>query len=138
MEQTAEKANGSVEAKDVVTSPRKNESNSNGVASGTVTLGPRDRLEGKLIIESNLVVLGHVDGEVITTGDVTVEAGATVKARLECKNVSVRGRVEGDVNARKRLLLAGSGTLQGSVTVAKLQVEDGATFNGSIAMTAES
>ena len=101
---------------------------------GTVALGADDRLEGKLIIRSDLVVHGTIEGEVITTGDITVEAGATVKARLECRNLSIRGRVEGDVNAQQRLRLAGSGYLQGSIRVAKLHVEDGATFNGSISM----
>jgi len=71
---------------------------------------------------------------VITTGDISVEASAVVKARLECRNLSVRGRVEGEVTAQQRLRLAGSGYLQGNLRVGKLHVEDGATFNGSIAM----
>ena len=104
-------------------------------SGGTVTLGGDDRLEGKLTIRSDLVVHGSIEGEVITTGDITVEASAVVKARLECRNVSIRGRVEGDVIAQQRLRLAGSGYLQGSIRVAKIHVEDGATFNGSIAMT---
>jgi cytoskeletal protein CcmA (bactofilin family) len=138
MDQTAEKVNGTVETKEVVASraDRKNV-NENSTAGGTVTLGARDRLEGKLIIESDLIVHGFVEGEVITTGDVSVEPNAMVKARLECRNLSVRGRVEGEVNAKKRLHLAGSGTVQGNVKVSKLQVEDGATFNGSISMHQE-
>lgn len=103
-------------------------------SGGTVTLGAEDRLEGKLIIRSDLVVHGSIEGEVITSGDIAIEATALVKARLECRNVSIRGRVEGDVTAQQRLRLAGSGYLQGSIRVAKLHVEDGATFNGSIAM----
>jgi len=135
MEQTAEKVNGNAEVKDVVVASRKGDGHSSGAASGTVTLGPRDRLDGKLTIESHLVIQGHVEGELVTTGDVTVESGANVKARLECRNISVLGDVEGDVTASKRLVLAGGGKLHGKVTVAKLQVEDGATFNGSITMT---
>ena len=103
-------------------------------SGGTVTLGVDDRLEGKLIIRSDLVVHGTIEGEVITTGDVNVEASAVVKARLECRNLSIRGRVEGEVTAQQRLRLAGSGYLQGNLRVGKLHVEDGATFNGSIAM----
>ncbi|MGA2282849.1 MAG: polymer-forming cytoskeletal protein [Candidatus Dormibacteria bacterium] len=103
-------------------------------SGGTVVLGVDDRLEGKLIIRSDLVVHGSIEGEVITTGDVSVEGTAVVKARLECRNLSIRGRVEGEVTAQQRLRLAGSGYLQGAVRVGKLHVEDGATFNGSIAM----
>ena len=103
---------------------------------GVVTLGPDDRLEGKLVIRSGLLVQGSLEGEVITSGDMTVEAGALVKAKVECRNLTVRGRVEGDVSARQRLRLSGSGFLQGSIRVNKLQVEDGATLNGSIEMAA--
>jgi len=135
MEQTAEKMNASPEGKESVATPKPDRQrlgeNSSG---GTVTLGVDDRLEGKLIIRSDLVVLGSIEGEVITTGDVSVEATAVVKARLECRNLSIRGRVEGEVTAQQCLRLAGSGYLQGNIRVGKLHVEDGATFNGTIAM----
>ena len=127
--------NASPETKDPLVLPKPDRQrlgeNSSG---GTVTLGVDDRLEGKLIIRSDLVVLGSIEGEVITTGDVSVEASAVVKARLECRNLSIRGRVEGEVTAQQRLRLAGSGYLQGNLRVGKLHVEDGATFNGTIAM----
>ena len=83
MDQTADKISATPEAKEsvVISKPdgKRPGENSSG---GTVTLGVDDRLEGKLIIRSDLVVLGSIDGEVITTGDVTVEASAVVKARL--------------------------------------------------------
>jgi cytoskeletal protein CcmA (bactofilin family) len=131
----AEKMSAGPDVKDAVMALRSERrpagENSSG---GTVTLGPDDRLEGKLNIRSDLVVHGSIEGEVTTSGDITVEAGATVKAKLECRNLSIRGRVEGEVAAQQRLRLAGSGYLQGSIRVAKLHVEDGATFNGSISM----
>jgi cytoskeletal protein CcmA (bactofilin family) len=135
MDQTAEKLSATPETKDPIGLPKPDRQrvgeNSSG---GTVVLGVDDRLEGKLIIRSDLVVHGSIEGEVITTGDISVEASAVVKARLECRNLSVRGRVEGEVTAQQRLRLAGSGYLQGNLRVGKLHVEDGATFNGSIAM----
>lgn len=133
--ETAEKVNASPEAKEVVVTARPDRrAASENSSGGTVTLGAEDRLEGKLIIRSDLVVHGSVEGEVTTSGDITVENGAHVKARLECRNISIRGRVEGNVAASQRLRLAGSGYLQGEIRVAKLHVEDGATFNGSISM----
>ena len=133
--ETAEKMNASPEAKEaVVTAKPDRQRAAENSSGGTVTLGVDDRLEGKLIIRSDLVVHGSVEGEVITSGDITVESGTSVKARLECRNVAIRGRVEGDVTAQQRLRMAGSGYLQGNLRVAKLHVEDGATFNGSISM----
>jgi len=127
--------NAGPEAKEVVVVPKPDRQRAGENSSGgTVTLGVDDRLEGKLTIRSDLVVHGSIEGEVVTTGDVAVESTATVKAKLECRNVSIRGRFEGEVTAQQRLRLAGSGYLQGNVRVGKLHVEDGATFNGSIAM----
>ncbi len=105
-------------------------------ASPGVVLGPRDSLVGKLTIEGDLTVHGTVDGELQVSGDVDVEQSATVKAKLSGRNVSVRGNVTGDLSAKNRLLVSGSGIINGDVKVAKLQVEDGGTLNGNISMGA--
>lgn len=105
--------------------------------SNSVTLGPRDSLIGTLRIEGDLRVHGTVEGEVHASGDISIEPSAKVKASIEGANVSVTGNVTGNVTARGRLTLAGSGTLNGDVRVAKLAVEDGATLNGNVSMNAK-
>jgi len=57
-----------------------------------------------------------------------------VKAQIAGDNISVQGTVTGNVTARGRLSLSGSGSLHGDVRVAKLTVEDGATLNGNVSM----
>lgn len=100
----------------------------------SITLGPRDTLNGKLTVEGDLRVQGTVEGELAASGDVDVEARATVRASIEGRNVSIRGEVHGDTTARERLTLSGSGTLNGNVRVARLAIEDGATLNGNVTM----
>jgi cytoskeletal protein CcmA (bactofilin family) len=68
---------------------------------------------------------------------VTIDSGATIQASIEGSNVSVRGQVTGNVSAKKRLTLGGSGHLHGDVKVARLTVEDGATLNGNVTMQSE-
>lgn len=102
-----------------------------------VTLGPRDSLNGRLDIQGDLKVAGNVEGELKASGDVTVDAGSTIQASIEGANVSVRGQVNGNVTAKKRLTLGGSGRLNGDVKVARLTVEDGATLNGNVTMQSE-
>ena len=113
-------------------------------ASGTqnggtnvVNLGPRDILQGRLEIQGDLRIAGKVEGDLKASGDVTVDAGATIQAAVEGANVSVRGEVTGNVTARKRLTLGGSGRLNGDVRVARLTVEDGSTLNGNVTMQSE-
>lgn len=105
--------------------------------TNVVTLGPRDSLNGRLDIHGDLKIHGNVEGELKASGDVVVEPTATVQASIEGANVNVRGQVNGNVTARKRLTLGGSGRLNGEVRVARLTVEDGATLNGNVTMTPE-
>ncbi len=111
-------------------------STSNGGAN-VVSLGPRDVLQGRLEIQGDLKIAGNVEGDLKASGDVTVDSTANIQAAIEGANVSVRGQVTGNVTARKRLTLGGSGHLNGDVRVSRLTVEDGATLNGNVTMSQE-
>jgi cytoskeletal protein CcmA (bactofilin family) len=109
--------------------------NSSGGAGGPIVLGPNDSLKGTLRTESAVTIHGEVEGEIFASGDVVVEASATVVATVEGRNIDIRGQVTGNVKSTKRLSLSGSGTLQGDASAARLVVEDGATLNGSLSMS---
>ena len=91
---------------------------------------------GQLFIEGDLRVVGIVEGEVEATGDVEIDDMAKVKASLAGRDVTIRGQVNGAVVARKRLVVARSGSLYGDVRVARLAIQDGATFSGNVSMGA--
>lgn len=104
-------------------------------APNVVSLGPRDILQGRLEIQGDLKVAGTVEGDLKVSGDVTIDATATVQAAVEGANVSIRGNVTGNVTAKRRLTLAGTGHLNGDVKVGRLTVEDGASLNGNVTMS---
>jgi cytoskeletal protein CcmA (bactofilin family) len=64
-------------------------------------------------------VVGTVEGELEVTGSVEIDEG---------------GRVTGPVTARDRLVVGRAGSLKGDVRVARLIVQDGATFSGNVSM----
>src|SRR5438477_429431 len=116
-------------------------------------MGPGDILEGKLIYDGSIHADGRVEGEVRVTGNIDVANGANVKALLEGSNVSLKGAVEGAREATGDIEIAGGGKVNGQVTaynrlvvgseasliasdvrVARLTVEDGATFSGRVLM----
>src|SRR5690348_18126143 len=105
--------------------------------TNVVSLGPKDILQGRLEIQGDLKVAGTVEGDLKASGDVTIDSTATIQAAIEGANVSVRGNVTGNVTAKRRLTLAGTGRLNGDVRVGRLTVEDGATLNGNVTMQAE-
>lgn len=90
----------------------------------SVNLGPNDRLVGQLYIEGDLRVSGTVEGSLEATGDI---------------EISGAGKVSGTVTAYNRLVVGSSASLiGGDVRVARLTVEDGATFSGHISMGKQS
>jgi cytoskeletal protein CcmA (bactofilin family) len=103
-------------------------------ANNVVSLGPRDTLQGRLEIQGDLKVAGTVEGDLKASGDVTIDATANIQAAIEGANISIRGNVTGNVTAKRRLTLAGSGHLTGDVKVGRLTVEDGASLNGNVTM----
>jgi cytoskeletal protein CcmA (bactofilin family) len=85
----------------------------------SLVLGPRDRLIGQLYIEGDLRVVGTVEGALEVTGSVEIDEGGTVT---------------GPVTARDRLVVGRAGSLKGDVRVARLVIQDGATFSGNVSM----
>jgi cytoskeletal protein CcmA (bactofilin family) len=85
----------------------------------SLVLGPRDRLIGQLYVEGDLRVVGTVEGALEVTGSVEIDEG---------------GSVTGPVTARDRLIVGRAGSLKGDVRVARLVIQDGATFSGNVSM----
>jgi cytoskeletal protein CcmA (bactofilin family) len=98
------------------------------------TMGPNDSLEGKLTYEGHVHVDGRAEGEFRVSGNIEVASGAKVKALLEASNLTIKGDVEGALNARDKLVLGKNAKVSGDVTVRRLQIEDGASLNGHVRM----
>jgi cytoskeletal protein CcmA (bactofilin family) len=95
-------------------------------------------LIGELHIDGDVHLSGTVQGEIHATGNVEVDDEAKVNASLAGGDVSIRGHVSGPVTARKKLVVAKSGSLTGDVRVARLVIQDGATFSGKVSMGPQS
>jgi cytoskeletal protein CcmA (bactofilin family) len=98
------------------------------------TMGPNDSLEGKLNYDGHVHLDGRAEGELRVSGNIEVASGAKVRALLEASNVTIKGDVEGTLNARDKLVLGKNAKLSGDVSVRRLQIEDGASLNGHVRM----
>jgi cytoskeletal protein CcmA (bactofilin family) len=105
-------------------------------SGGIVVLGPRDSLVGTLRVDGDVRIEGTVEGDVTATGEVTIRSSGTARAQIEARDVVIAGSVDGRINAQDLVSIGETGVLTGELHSARLRVDEGASINATIAMTA--
>lgn len=85
----------------------------------------------------NLKILGKYSGKLDTHGTLTIGAAAIVEADIQGDNIIIAGRVKGNVHAKKMLVLMPGAILTGNITSPKLNIVEGAIFQGNCQMLEE-
>jgi len=98
-------------------------------------IGPGTTVEGKVRSQGNLRIDGKVVGEVAVSENLAVGIAGEVEGNIAGKNVTVAGKVKGSITATEKLLFEGKSVIRGDVRAAKLVIDEGATFDGRVAMT---
>lgn len=102
-------------------------------AVDVATIGKSVVVRGELSGSEDLYVDGEVEGSISLRGQsLTIGPNGRVRANLEARNVVVHGRVDGNVNASDRVDLRKSASLTGDISTARVAIEDGAYFKGTI------
>lgn len=97
------------------------------------TIGKSVVVKGQLSGSEDLYVDGEVEGSISLRGQsLTIGPNGRVRANLEARNVIVHGRVDGNINASDRVDLRKSASLTGDIATARVAIEDGAYFKGTI------
>lgn len=97
------------------------------------TIGKSVIVRGELSGSEDLYVDGEVEGSIALKGQsLTIGPNGRVRANLEARNVIVHGRVDGNVIASDRVDLRKSASLTGDISTARVAIEDGAYFKGTI------
>lgn len=95
-------------------------------------LGRTIEIDGELEGGEDLVIQGTVRGRIVSNKDVTVDASGAVEATVSTRNLSVWGRVEGNVEATGRVEICTDGTMLGDVKAPRVVLADGSKFKGKI------
>lgn len=105
------------------------------VADGSLTVIARaNRVEGKILGSGDLKINGEVQGQINLSALVRITEHGRVKGKVHARIVAVAGTVEGDVTADERIELAASAHVDGNMTAPRIQIEDGANFEGQVVM----
>lgn len=102
-------------------------------SGGTARLGSSLHVKGEITGNEDLLIDGSVEGLVqLEDRKLTVGASAKVTADVIAREVIVYGNVKGNLRARDRIEIKKDGSVVGDLTTARISIEDGAYFKGSI------
>ena len=90
------------------------------------------KMEGTLTFTDpvNLKIYGRYTGKLDTRGTLTIGSTAQVEANIVGEAVIVAGKVKGNVIAKKMLVLMPTAVLHGDISTPKLNIVEGAVFQG--------
>ena len=96
-------------------------------------------MQGSLIFMEPVVlrINGKFEGSLETRGDLTIGEEAVVQANIIGDEITIKGRVNGKIVAKRQLKLVPPAVLTGEIWAPILQVEPGARLDGAIHMTEE-
>ena len=96
-------------------------------------LGPSLHVKGEINGNEDLHVDGSIEGLIsLEDRKLTVGASAKVSADIVAREIVVFGTVKGNLRARDRIEIKKDGSVIGDLTTARIMIEDGAYFKGSI------
>lgn len=95
-------------------------------------VGPNIKLKGSEITDCEiLVVEGRVEAS-MKSRDIRIAEGGVFSGKAEIDVAEVRGSFEGDLTARKRLVIYATGKVSGVIRYGALSVEEGGTLSGEV------
>ena len=110
---------------------------SNGATQPTV-IGRTIVVQGQLSAEEDLLIDGKFQGTVnLDDHCLTVGTNGQVKAEIQARQVVVLGSVIGNLSATDKIEIRRTGHVVGDLVAAKVAIEEGAYFKGSIDIARE-
>jgi len=99
----------------------------------TARLGSSLHVKGEITGNEDLLIDGSVEGLIqLDERKLTVGANAKITADVIAREVVVYGTVKGNVRAKDKIEIKKDGSVNGDLTTARIMIEDGAYFKGSI------
>jgi cytoskeletal protein CcmA (bactofilin family) len=99
-------------------------------------VGPNIKLKGSEITDCEiLVVEGRVEAS-MNSRDIRIAEGGVFSGKAEIDVAEVRGHFEGELTARKRLVIYATGKVSGVIRYGAMKIEEGGTISGDVATLA--
>jgi len=95
-------------------------------------VGREISLAGEITSCDRLVVDGSVEANLANCRDVEISESGVYKGSASIEDAEIRGRFEGVLNVRKRLLIRATGRVVGTVRYGQIEIECGGQISGDV------
>jgi cytoskeletal protein CcmA (bactofilin family) len=100
---------------------------------GSATIGKAVKIVGQIFSKEDLFVDGDLEGSVeALEHKLTIGPHGTLHAGIKAREVVALGTIQGNVEATERIEIRKDARLVGDIRTARIIIEDGAYFKGSI------
>ena len=90
-------------------------------------------MKGEITGSEDLLIDGEVEGTIVLEeNNLTIGPNGNVQANVKAKSIVVLGHLTGNVRCSERVEIRKTGLLEGDLSTARIVIEDGAVFRGSI------
>ena len=107
-------------------------SRDNEVDRRTLIVGQEISLSGEVASCDRLIVEGTIEAKLQKCQHVMIAETGVFNGHASTENADVRGRFEGELVVRKRLLIRAGGHVSGTVTYGEIEIESGGKITGVI------
>jgi cytoskeletal protein CcmA (bactofilin family) len=97
-------------------------------------IAPGMSIEGTVRSDHSIRVLGSVSGEIESAGNIAIEPGANLKAKVAASQIMIAGEVDGEIHCTGRVTIMSTGRVTGEIDAASLVMDEGAYFEGHLRM----
>jgi cytoskeletal protein CcmA (bactofilin family) len=100
---------------------------------GSASIGKAVKIVGQIFSKEDLYIDGDIEGTVEALENrLTIGPHGTAKAGIKAREVVLQGTIQGNVEAAEKMEIKKDARLVGDVRTARIMIEDGAYFKGSI------
>src|SRR5882724_1468021 len=100
---------------------------------GAASIGKSVTIKGQIFSREDLIVDGEIEGAIeLNDHRLTVGPNGRVRAGIKAREIVVLGSIDGNVEALDKIDIRKDAKLVGDIKTARIIIEDGAYFKGSI------
>src|SRR5436305_15275772 len=104
----------------------------NGVDRRTMIVGPGMSFSGEIASCDRLIIEGSITASLPKCQHVIIAETGIFSGNASTDNADVRGRFDGELVVRKRLLIRAGGHVSGKITYGEIELESGGKSSGTI------